>query len=69
MTTDDLVGLLRATDPGPPLASENGDRELRRMFVALLWWVAEREELLRFVHAEAARRWPGVWPSPEEATP
>jgi hypothetical protein len=56
MTTDELVVLLHETDPGPPTASQNGDRELRCMFVALLWWVAEREELLGFVHRELARR-------------
>jgi hypothetical protein len=52
----------RALDAGQWFAEavrlEAESRELRRMLVVLLVWVAEREELLAFFHAEAARRWP-----------
>jgi hypothetical protein len=56
VTTDDLVVLLRATDPRP-IVDRAESRELRRILAVLLIWIAGREELLELYHAEAERRW------------
>jgi hypothetical protein len=51
----------RALDAGEWFAEscrlEAENRELRQMLTAVLFWLAEREELLSLARSQIARRW------------
>jgi hypothetical protein len=55
VNTDELIAILRATDPEPMrLRAEN--REMRRMLGVLVTWIAEHEDLAAFARGLIEKR-------------